>query len=174
MTVWSGTYATIAHDIDIVDRAEFLHYPNTKLPENYMGIFGYVDKFSCAYKSDGGKAIAAYWRSKTLDPSQEAQLPELDGWWFQVDKVRLIYEDIDADTPVTMYMSNDGGVTWIHKTRDLGTGDLATKTADFEFLNEDLTGQFFDVKVESCDDDTTFAWLGIEIDLIPRSEHFEI
>lgn len=36
MTIWHGSYATIAHDIDIVDRAEFLHYPNTKLPENYI------------------------------------------------------------------------------------------------------------------------------------------
>jgi len=103
------------------------------------------------------------------------QLPDLANKFKSVDCVELEYIDVDADTPVTIHLSIDGGVTWISKTRLLGTGNGKQKKARFNFHDkEDFTGMHFTVKIESVSSSTTFIWTGIDLKVRDRGRWFEV
>ena len=125
------------------------------------------------YPDDNDANIVSYWRSKTLDFTE--QFPQYAHMWKTVDKVVLQYVDKSANIATTIYLSNDGGVSWTTSTRLIGNGDGKPKTADFFFRNqENCTGQDFVIKIESTSADKKFIWTGFIIEFYPRGYYFEI
>ena len=125
------------------------------------------------FESDAGSAIKAVWVSKALDFSDADS--KLGDVFKTVDRVRLEYRDVSANTPVTIYISTDNGVTWVSESRTLGTGDGKVKTADFYFLdNESITGLYFMFKIESESASTRFEWNSLKAFVKPRGEWFEV
>ena len=123
--------------------------------------------------ADNGYPISSYIRTKDLDFTD--QYPDLAGMVKTVKKFRLLYEDVDASTPVTVYVSNDGGANWGICANTIGTGDGTTKYADFYFMNSDyVTGLNFTFKVESLSTTTDFLWLAFEIEFMVRGEAFNV
>jgi len=162
------------HDIDIAGRAALFVYGDSNLPGDYFGMFGTTHSFGCTNKGDNTKYITAFWKSKETDPADQFG-EEYKDQWYQVDRFRLFYKDESADTPVTVYVSKDGGVSWISQYRELGTGDEKSKSADFFFTHmEGCVGQFFVFKVECASNSHSFTWLGFHVDLIARGPHFEV
>jgi len=122
------------------------------------------------YKSDAGSSIVSSWRSKTTDFTE--QYPDLINQFYTVYGARLIYVDKIADTPVTLYYSTDGGVTWTPVgTNTVGTGNGATKSTEFYFIE---TSNFWDFKIESGSTDKEFQWVALELDFMPRGAYKEI
>jgi len=126
------------------------------------------------FESDAGEKIKATWVSKALDFSDAD--PKLGDIFKTVDKVRLEYRDVSANTPVTIYISTDNGVTWVSSSRTLGTGDGKVKTADFYFLDQTsgITGLYFMFKIESESASTKFEWNSLKAFVTPRGEWFEV
>jgi hypothetical protein len=103
------------------------------------------------------------------------QHPDLAGITKTLKKFRLIYEDIDADTPITVYISNDGGANWGTAVATVGTGDGTVKFADFYFMDsESVTGLNFTFKVESLSVTNGFLWLAFELEFMTRGESFNV
>lgn len=133
----------------------------------------YVFAWSDDYDDDNGTAITAYWRSKDMDFTET--YPQLQGQLKTVDKIRLWYEDLDEDVPITVYLSNDGGLSWDDVEKTLGDGDGLTKVADFHFMHStSSTGLNFSVKVECASKTTRFQWTALEIDFFVRGKDFEV
>lgn len=123
--------------------------------------------------ADNGYPISSYIRTKDLDFTD--QHPDLAGIVKTLKKFRLIYEDVDADTPVTVYISNDGGANWGTSVATLGTGDGTVKFADFYFMNSEyVTGLTFTFKVESLSTTKNFLWLAFELEFMVRGESFNV
>jgi hypothetical protein len=126
-----------------------------------------------ATHSDNGYPIASYIRTKDLDFTD--QHPDLAGINKTVKKFRLLYEDVDASAPVTVYISNDGGVNWSSCAAVLGDGGGAVKYADFHFMDaEYCTGLNFTFKVESLSTTKSFLWLAFEVEFMVRGESFNV
>lgn len=122
---------------------------------------------------DAEKYISGFWTSKRLDFND--QFPQHINMWKTVDKVRIEYVDETADTPITVSLSTDGGVTWISTTRLLGTGNGKQKSAFFYFKNSKLsTSKYFNIRVESVSNSTTFTWTGFYIYFEVRGEYFTV
>jgi len=128
----------------------------------------YIDGYD-----DNDQPIAAWWRSKQLDFSDQfPQYAKLDK---TVDRVELEYVDEIANTPVNIALSSDGGIKWVFKSRLLGTGSGKQKTANFYFHDkEEITGLTFIVKIISTSTTTKFTWTGAHLWFEPRSEYMEI
>lgn len=123
--------------------------------------------------ADNTYPVSSYIRTKDLDFTD--QHPDIAGMTKTIRKFRLIYEDIDASTPVTVYISNDGGVNWSASSATVGTGDGRVKVQDFYFMNSEyVTGLNFTFKVDSLSTSTTFLWLAFEVDFFVRGEHFNV
>lgn len=151
---------------DVV-RDNILQAPNYKM---FLGTStGSVHKHEATQYSDHAETMRCVLYTKTLDFTD--QYPEYNNLWKTVYKVRLYYVDKDADTDVSVHLSNDGGQTWIWKTRTIGTGDGKAKTADFDFIE---TGQYFTVKLEHVSADKRIEWIGLEVMFKISGEHFEI
>lgn len=164
---------TVTQQISIAERAYVFIIPAI----SYFVYFGDSDGKLYAFleseEGDNARSIGAYWRSKRLDFTD--QFPQYNNTWKTIDKVQLIYLDKITSTPVTIYISNDGGVTWTSRTRTLGTGNGKTKTADFFFMDKEvITGKYFNFKIECSSATKTFEWLGLEVTFIPRGEYFEV
>ena len=101
--------------------------------------------------------------------------PEFKNYWKTLEQVQIKYEDIDADTPVTVYISDDGGVSWDSKTLTLGTGDGKVKLADYFWADsEKSTARFHEVKVECSSASHSFELHGIMLYLYIHGEYFGI
>lgn len=134
---------------------------------------GNVYYFDVAYLGDNTKNIGCQWRSKNIDFSD--QQPQYNGYWFTIDRVRLLYKDMTADINIILHISNDGGETWDSSMRTIGEGDNIIKSADFFFYDtEKVTGQFFSFIIENPSADAEFVWTGLEIDAVVCGRHFEI
>lgn len=121
-------------------------------------IDGNVYEYSGDYVADGSKTIRSSWQSKTTDFAD--QLPAAIDKDKVVEKVVLTYVDKSADTNVTMYVSNDGGVTWKSQMKTLGSGDGMVKSADYFFR---ISGQYFDFKIEHSSTDKDFQWIELKV-----------
>jgi len=161
---------TFIRDIAIIDRVFATLLGEDE--DNFVGGRN-LYLFSTVYKADNSKNIKCSYRTKRLDFTDQDS--EGLNQWKTVDKVQLTYRDRDADTPITIYVSDDGGVTWVYTSRTIGTGDGKTKTADFWFLDkEQITSQFFTFKIECDSNDTTFEWNALSVYYTPRGEYFEV
>ena len=141
----------------------------------YVGTFGASYVFNCDYDCDNDKAFMCQWTSKDLDFTD--QKPELRNYYFTVERVLLEYVDVDASTPVTVHLSNDGGVNWTTKTLSLGTGDGTQKVADFWLMRgkaSECTGKKFVLRLSSASASTRFIWTGINIIYYPRGKYLEV
>jgi len=124
-------------------------------------------------KADNGYPVSSYIRTKDLDFTD--QHPDIAGMIKTIRKFRLIYEDIDADTPISVYISNDGGENWDVSTATIGTGDGRIKTQDFYFMNSEyVTGMNFTFKVDCLSTTKNFLWLAFEIEFFERGEYFNV
>ena len=118
-------------------------------------------------------SMECYYRTKSLDYTD--QFPELINMWTEIDHVDIVYRDIDADTPLTVHLSNDDGVTWASKYTTVGNGDKKTKVESFYFKDTGVIfGKFFVLKIESTSSNKNFEWLQIRIHITPRGEYFEV
>lgn len=159
------------HYLDVFERVYVYEYP--AIPTNpYITNPNNVYLFG-EYEGDAGNPINCYFRTKKLDFSD--QFKELKDKWKSIDNVKIRYNDLSASTPVTVYISIDGGVNWISKTRLLGTGDGKVKTAKFYFLDKgSITGQFFTFKIECVSATHKFEIHGIKISGYVLGDYFEI
>ncbi len=130
---------------------------------------GKIFTYSGDYLSDDGSVILSRWRSKTLDFSD--QLPQCLDKMKEVTGVKLIYKDITTSTNVTVYVSSDGGSTWEHETKSLGTGTGEILSATYHFIK---TGEYFIFAIEHASTDKEFMWLRMEADVVPLGPYIEI
>lgn len=130
---------------------------------------GKIFTYSGDYLSDDGSVILSRWRSKTLDFAD--QIPECADGFKELTGVKLIYKDITTDTNVTIYVSTDGGQTWEHETKILGTGSGQILSANYHFIK---TGEYFILAIEHASTDKEFMWLHMEADVVPLGTYFEI
>lgn len=116
-------------------------------------------------------AVTSYWTSKPLDFSDADQTA--GGVFKTVDGVTLDYVDRYTSTPITVWVSIDGGVTFPYSnSRNIGTATGANKTAVFDFLP--MTARDFVFKVESVSTSTAFTWTGIHVSYYIRGPYFEV
>ena len=148
-------------------------YPSTAAPRaTLLGTSGGVYLFSGT--NDDGNTFSAYWRSKDLDFSEELGIDATQALK-TIDKVKLLYEDVEADTPIYFRVSIDGGNTWVTKSATIGTGDGASKSYEFDFSPIDaVTGYIFTFKIECPSGNQLIKWTGFSVDVIFRGIKFEI
>ncbi len=165
------TNTTQANLIDLIDQAEaFVVSADTQMTA--LCSIGYL--FDWSGESDNGTPYSCYWRSKDLDYA-EVLGPDAHNILKTVDRIKLIYEDLSASVPISVYVSVDGGTTWVTKTANIGTGDGATKHYTFDFCNMDIvTGYFHTFKIESYSSTLKFKWLSMEVDFVPRGIFFAL
>jgi hypothetical protein len=121
---------------------------------------GEVYEYSDKFKGDAGLPISASWESKQTDfGDQDRGVADKAKY---INYVRLYYEDKTASTTVSFSISNDGGVTWVTKTKSIGTGDGKSKAVDFWFRK---TGHHFKFKIEHGSTDKEFLWAGFHVDV---------
>ncbi len=134
------------------------------------GADGKVYLYSDQYKHDNTAPIVCTYQSKKFDFGD--QFPDYADYWKTVYAVHLKYVDRGA-CPVTVSLSNNGGVTWTTRTKTIGTAeaDGVAKRSIYHFIK---TGQFFNIKAESASASATFEWIEVEVELEPGSEYFEI
>lgn len=154
-----------AHSVDEVGVAQA-----TKAGYAYYlsGATGIVYHYDSIYKADGASSIPSYWRSKTLDFSE--QYPQFAGYRKTLSSVTLTYVD-KGTCLVTVYVSTDGGQNWIYKNKTLGTGDGATKRSIFHFWK---TAKYFDIKIAHSSTTADFQFIELEAEFSPRAEYFEM
>ena len=130
---------------------------------------GKIFTYSGDYLSDDGSVILSRWRSKTLDFAD--QIPDCSDGFKEVTGVKLIYKDLTTATNVTVYVSTDGGATWEHQTKSLGTGTGEILSANYHFIK---TGEYFIFAIEHASTDKEFMWLRMEANVVPLGAYFEI
>ena len=124
--------------------------------------------------TDNDNPFSAYWRSKDLDFSEELGL-DASNILKTIDRVRLYYEDIEADTPILFSLSIDGGNTWITRGARIGVGDGASKAHEFDFSHDEgITGYFFTFKIECPSEGVDVKWNGFSIEVIFRGIKFDV
>jgi len=123
--------------------------------------------------SDNTNPITSSWQSKKLDFSDN--YPEFANNLKSIDQIQIKYRDIVAGMPVTVYLSDDGGVNWDTRTLVLGNGDGKIKVADTWWMSsERATARFFLIRVESSSTDKGFEFHGMRIFFYMRGEYSEV
>ena len=121
------------------------------------------------YDSDNGAPIHAFWLSKETDFADTD--PDALGKFKTVYKVRLFYVDKSAGQTILLSLSTDSGITWTDSGRNVGTGDGATKWADFFFIE---TGDVFQFKITHNADSGKFQWINFEVYYSIGGDCFEV
>lgn len=136
----------------------------------YLGtIDGDINRYGGAYYGDGTTPIVTRWRSKETDfADQYPQYLDHRKW---IDRVRLIYVDKAADTPVTVKISTDGGANWTTSSATVGTGSGAVKDYSFWF---NVSGRYFQFEVESASATKAFKWISLEPQFLAAGEYWEV
>jgi len=105
--------------------------------------------------------------------SYEDKDSDMENKWAITDRVHLDFMDLSADTPMTLSVSTDGGVTWEQSvTLLMGTGDGTHKCFDFWYYP--VHGQKHTFKLSCNDSDTLFSWTGFDVYYEPTSRLFEM
>ena len=165
-----GTTTTETQYIDIIDSAEvFLVSADTQM----TGLASIGLTYTWAGQSDNGTPFYSYWRSKDLD------FAEILGSGAHninktVNRVRLIYEDMDSDVPVSVSISPDSGATWVTKSATVGAGGGRSKYYDFDFSpDQPVTGYFITFRIQAFSSTLEFKWTGITVEYTPRGPSFD-
>jgi len=119
---------------------------------------GKIYEYSDFYKSDGGTAITAWWKSKDTDFGDQS-IENADKFK-TVEFVRLHYVDKSAGALISIKLSTDGGLTWTTETKTIGNGDQKSKFEDFHFVK---TSNMFTVCIENISTSDDFQWTGLEV-----------
>ena len=160
------------HETDGIELADVV-YDSVSVKDDFKYYLasstGKVFTYSGDYLSDDGSAILCRWRSKTLDFSD--QIPQCLDSFTELTGVKLVYKDLTTSTPVTIYVSTDGGTTWDWQTKTLGTGSGQILSANYHFIK---TGEYFVLAIEHASTDKEFMWLHMEADVVPLGPYIEI
>ena len=169
MATYTNTYQ---RDIAIEERLYVLVY-DEKVEELFVCSNMGTYEWDCSVATDCDNSFSSWWRSKDLDFVE--QFPQYKDKWKTIETVQVEYEDIEADTPMVVSLSIDGGATYVSKTRQVGTGDGLVKTANFHFIDQTsgITGKLFVIMVESTGS-TEFKFMGANVFFIPRATYFEV
>jgi len=151
--------------------AELVHISGDKKTA-LIGTSGYA--FRLEGTTDNENPFSAYWRSKDLDFSEELGL-DASNVMKTVDRIRLYYEDIEADAPILFSVSIDGGNTWVTRGARIGTGDGSSKAHEFDFSHDEaITGYYFTFKIECPSEGVDVKWNGFGIEVIFRGLKFDV
>jgi len=129
---------------------------------------GKVYAYDRDYESDDGENITTVYVTKVMDFTD--QFSQHNDKHKTVYKVKLIYQDLEADTVIKIYLSNDAGESWTSLSKTIGTGNEKVKHEDYDFIS---TGQFFQFKVENISADKIFCYLGLYVYFVPGGEYLE-
>ncbi len=130
----------------------------------YVGMYdGTVHAVSDDYLSDNGTGITSIW--ETIETN--LGIPTV---YKTVYKASLRYVDKTASTPVSVNISNDGGLTWTGASKTVGTADQKTHTKSFFFVK---SGEYFKFKVELASTDKEFKIIGLDIDFAVNGDTVE-
>jgi hypothetical protein len=117
--------------------------------------------------------ISSYWQSKELDFKEK--YPELKGRFKAIDRIEITYKDTDTDIPMTVFISNDHGVTWESKTKLVGTDSGKVKVATFWMAGITSShGRAFSMRFECSSATVDFEIHGIKIWFYPLGEYFPV
>jgi hypothetical protein len=156
----SGGYEYGEYSAPVLKTLQVVNSETVKWGQIYFAMGRYL----CIASDEPINTITCDWISKPIDMDASGMLKT-------VDKVILEYEDKDIDVPISISISLDGGITFNQSIlRTLGTGDNASKTADFWF--EPMTAKNFVVKI-STTSALKFSWTGLLLRFYIRSESFE-
>lgn len=175
ITLTATLTAVPAYNVTLTDTITLTDYciAGATLKTNYAFYLGTVDGdinlFSASYKGDGTTPIVTRWRSKETDFSDQYPQYLDDRKW--IDRVRLVYVDKDASTPVTIKVSTDGGVNWTTSSATVGTGSGAVKDCSFWF---NVSGRYFQFEVESASASELFKWISLEPQFHAAGEYWEV
>ena len=130
---------------------------------------GTIHLTSDSYKGDAGVIIPCQYITKDTDFADQDQ--QSNDRWKTIYGVKVFYEDMTANTQLTVGISTDGGVTYESRAQTLGTGNEKRKDTTFYFI---ITGQFFRFKISNGSSDGTFKLLGMEVEYQDSGEHWTI
>lgn len=119
---------------------------------------GKIYEYSDSFKGDSGSNIVARWESKDTDFSD--QRLEISNHSKTVEYVRLSYMDKTENAIVVVSVSTDGGATWTHNSKTIGTGDGKGKFQDFHFIK---TGNIFRFSIQSASASDEFQFASLEV-----------
>ena len=165
-----GTTTTETQYIDIIDSAEvFLVSADTQM----TGLSSIGKTYTWSGQSDNGTPFYSYWRSKDLDFA-EILGEGAHNIHKTINRVRLIYEDMDSSVPVSVSISPNGGSTWVTKAATIGTGSGLSKYYDFDFSpDQAVTGYFITFIIQAFSSTLEFKWTGISAEFSPRGPAFD-
>jgi hypothetical protein len=130
----------------------------------YMGTDdGVVYTYDPSYLSDNGQTIISTWETIETDLG----MPDT---FKTVYKASLKYVDKSSALPISVDISNDGGVTWTGAFKTVGTGNKRTKSKDFWYV---MSGEFLKFRVQTSSTDKNFQIIGLDIDFLPCGESME-
>lgn len=142
----------------VITQANFAYY----FGDSAGAVYLYDDD----YKADNGDSILAYWKTKDIDFSD--QDPTMLNRYKTVYRVKIIYVDQTASTPINLYISTDGGTTWSSYGGTFGTGARTTKHALYHMIK---TGEKFMFRIEVPSATADFQLVGMEIEYEPAGEY---
>jgi len=165
-----GTTTTQTQYIDIINSAEtFLVSADTQM----TGLASIGKTYTWSGQSDNGTPFYSYWRSKDLDFA-EILGEGAHNIHKTINRVRLIYEDMDSSVPVSVSISPNGGSTWVTKAATIGTGSGLSKYYDFDFSpDQAVTGYFITFIIQAFSSTLEFKWTGISAEFSPRGPAFD-
>jgi hypothetical protein len=131
----------------------------------YIGMYdGTVHATRSSYLSDNTASITSIWETVETDLGMPNKFKT-------VQRTNLKYVDKDANTPVSVSISNDGGQTWTSAYKTVGTGDGRTHSKFFWYT---MSGEYFKFKVELASADKDFQIIALDIDFLPCGEVIEV
>ena len=156
-----------SYSVPITVTLAYSHTASISIDETYVGIGSVLNVAT----SEPTNLLDCYMITKPIDYTE--QDPNMENFWKVLDRIHLDFVDLYPDTPVTVYVSADGGYTWDREyILYLGVGDGKNKCYDFWI--EPITAQYHVIKLQSVDNVTGFCWTGFDIYYEPRSRVFEL
>lgn len=126
---------------------------------------GQAHEVSADYLSDNGTGITSIWETIETNLGMPSTFKT-------VYRAALRYVDKTSDTPISVSVSNDGGVSWMPSSKTVGDGDGKTKTKLYFF--RDMSGENFKFKIESASTAKEFQIIGLDIDFEPGGDTVDV
>jgi hypothetical protein len=131
----------------------------------YIGMYnGTVHATRSSYLSDNTTSITSIWETIETDLGMPNKFKT-------VHRANLKFVDKSSTTPVSVSISNDGGLTWTGASKSVGTGNDRT---DSKWFYYNMSGEYFKFKVELASADKEFQIIALDIDFLPCGEVIEV